>query len=314
VEDQVRDGLGAGGFLRVQRPENSNDTVSEGIAYGMILAAYLGDKPTFDGLWGYAKSHFDGNGLMHWQINASNAVIGWNAATDSDEDMALALIVAEKAWGASYGADATTLLGRILQHEVESGTNVLKPGDAWGGSSVTNPSYFAPGYYRAFKAYTGDARWESVAASCYQIIANLNTKTGAGTTGLLPDWTTAAGTQASGGAIQGGGHECERQPDQAASQYLEHRGEQRAAERAQDPVLVHERRREWAAGGVRLRRGRELERDAAILGGEPRADGGRYVRRGGLHGGGRKRPGRRAEWRDSAPVQQGQLVELQRGE
>ncbi|MDC0740720.1 glycosyl hydrolase family 8 [Polyangium sp. rjm3] len=198
VEDEVRDGLGGGRLPARAAARNSNDTVSEGIAYGMLLSAYLGDKPTFDGLWGYAKSHFDGNGLMHWQINASNSVIGWNAATDSDEDMALALIVAEKAWGASYGADATTLLGRILQHEVESGTNVLKPGDAWGGSSVTNPSYFAPGYYRAFKAYTGDARWESVAASCYQIIANLNTKTGAGTTGLLPDWTTAAGTQASG--------------------------------------------------------------------------------------------------------------------
>lgn len=189
---------GAGGFLRVQRPENANDTVSEGIAYGMLLAAYLADKPTFDGLWGYAKSHLDGNGLMHWQINASNSVIGWNAATDSDEDMALALIVAEKAWGATYGVEAKALLGRILQHEVESGTNVLKPGDAWGGSSVTNPSYFAPGYYRVFKAYTGEARWESVAASCYQIIANLNANTGAGTTGLLPDWTTAAGNPASG--------------------------------------------------------------------------------------------------------------------
>ena len=34
---------GAGGFLRVQRTENSNDTVSEGIAYGMILAAYMGE-------------------------------------------------------------------------------------------------------------------------------------------------------------------------------------------------------------------------------------------------------------------------------
>ena len=27
-----------GGGLRVQRPENSNDTVSEGIAYGMLMA------------------------------------------------------------------------------------------------------------------------------------------------------------------------------------------------------------------------------------------------------------------------------------
>ena len=35
----------------MQRPENGNDTVSEGIAYGMLFAVYMGDKATFDGLW-----------------------------------------------------------------------------------------------------------------------------------------------------------------------------------------------------------------------------------------------------------------------
>lgn len=193
---------GAGGHLRVRRTENSDDTVSEGIGYGMLLSAYLQDKSTFDGLWSYAKSHLDGNGLMHWQINAGNSVIGWNAATDADEDMALALIVADKAWGGAYGAEAKTVIGRILQHMVEGGSDVLKPGDVWGGSSVTNPSYFAPGYYRVFKTYTGESRWDSVASKCYQIIANLNAKQASGATGLLPDWSTASGDPASGMGFQ----------------------------------------------------------------------------------------------------------------
>ncbi len=47
---------GAGGNLRIQRPGDGNDTVSEGIAYGMLLAAYTNDRATFDGLWRYAKS------------------------------------------------------------------------------------------------------------------------------------------------------------------------------------------------------------------------------------------------------------------
>jgi endo-1,4-beta-D-glucanase Y len=186
---------GAGGYLRVKRPENSNDTVSEGIGYGMVLAAYLNDRPTFDGLWSYAKSHFNANGLMHWRIDANNNVTGTGAATDAEEDMALALIVADKKWG-GYTTEAKNLINRMMQYEVEAGSYVLKPGDQWGGSSVTNPSYFAPGYYKVFKAYTGDARWDSVVNRSYQIIANVNAKTGAGTTGLQPDWTTAAGDPA----------------------------------------------------------------------------------------------------------------------
>ena len=39
----------SGGF-KVIRPENGNDTVSEGIAYGMLIAVYLDDKALFDGL------------------------------------------------------------------------------------------------------------------------------------------------------------------------------------------------------------------------------------------------------------------------
>ena len=42
----------SGGF-KVIRPENGNDTVSEGIAYGMMIAVYFDDKPLFDGLYKY---------------------------------------------------------------------------------------------------------------------------------------------------------------------------------------------------------------------------------------------------------------------
>ena len=104
---------GAGSGLRVQRTENGNDTVSEGIAYGMIFAVYMGDKATFDGLWTYAKAHFDGKGLMHWHIDANGGTVGQGAATDADEDMAFALMMADKQWG-GYASDASTQVGTIL--------------------------------------------------------------------------------------------------------------------------------------------------------------------------------------------------------
>src|SRR5688572_6503857 len=50
---------GARGFLRVKRPNSPgaevNSTVSEGIAYGMIIAVAMGDQPLFDGLWKYSQ-------------------------------------------------------------------------------------------------------------------------------------------------------------------------------------------------------------------------------------------------------------------
>ncbi|HSY62777.1 MAG TPA: glycosyl hydrolase family 8, partial [Cytophaga sp.] len=43
--------------------DTPSQTVSEGIGYGMLIAAYAGDKTLFDGLWGYYKANSDGNGL-----------------------------------------------------------------------------------------------------------------------------------------------------------------------------------------------------------------------------------------------------------
>jgi hypothetical protein len=67
--------------LKVQRGwANGNDTVSEGIGYGMLLAYYFNDKPTFDGLWTFSKAHrviqdSDTTLLMHWRISQANVNI-----------------------------------------------------------------------------------------------------------------------------------------------------------------------------------------------------------------------------------------------
>jgi len=185
------------GYSRIFRPESNRDTVSEGIGYGMIISAYMEDKELFDALWKYAKMHLNANGLMSWHIDVNNNILDVNAATDADEDLAFALIIADEKWG-GYSSDASNLIHNIMEHEVESSTYVIKPGDSWGGSNITNPSYFAPAYYKVFKEYTGDMRWGLVVDKTYQIIAAIDSKTGAGTTGLLPDWTSAAGDPVAG--------------------------------------------------------------------------------------------------------------------
>ena len=80
-------------------------TVSEGIAYGMLIAVYMGtkdDQMLFDDLWRYSQAHLNGNGLMHWGIAANGTTItGQGGATDADEDIAFALVMADKQWGSA---------------------------------------------------------------------------------------------------------------------------------------------------------------------------------------------------------------------
>ncbi len=180
------------------RWDQSAQTVSEGIGYGMLLAAYAGDKTIFDGFWKYYQSFTNQHGVMHWKINGCSGVVGQNGATDAELDAAMGLIVADAQWGSSgsinYEQDAKSLIGIIKQHEVENGSYVLKAGDMFGGSDITNPSYYSPAYYRVYGEYTNDQSfWNNVAAKSYTVINNnLNAHNAVG--GLVSDWTKANGS------------------------------------------------------------------------------------------------------------------------
>lgn len=183
---------GANGLRRVVGDNCTSCTVSEGIGYGMLLAVHFNDKALFDDLWGYYKLYMNTNGLMSWMIRADGVVVDPNAATDADEDAAFALVLADKQWGSAgynYLQDASNLINAIMAHEVEAVTFVLKPGDVWGGSIQTNPSYFAPAYYRVFQAVTSDANWGNVISASYGILQKAVNPI----TGLVPDWCDANG-------------------------------------------------------------------------------------------------------------------------
>jgi endo-1,4-beta-D-glucanase Y len=197
---------GAKGYLRVLRPNSSgavaNSSNSEGTAYGMLLAVYANDQSTFDNLWMYSQQFLDSHGLMNWYIAPDgNSVLGMNAATDADEDMAFALLMADKRWGGkgslatTYLAAAQKQIGLIWQYEVDPKNNyVLTSGDVSDGS-VINISYFAPAWYREFgKATSATANWQKVIDESYTVISNtLNAANGNQSNGLVPAWSTPAG-------------------------------------------------------------------------------------------------------------------------
>ena len=198
---------GARGFLRARRPDTPdgvpNSTVSEGIAYGMLIAVMLDEHALFDDFYRYALCFENKSGLMDWYIGPDGErALGVGAATDSDEDIAYALIMADRQWGGrgaladSYGRYAERQIERVWQCEVDHDRfpDMLLPGDDWRGQNVFNPSYFAPHQYRLFAAVTGNAGWLKVIDRGYEIIeASLDATRGNRDNGLVPAWCDAEG-------------------------------------------------------------------------------------------------------------------------
>lgn len=177
---------------------DGSTTVSEGIGYGMLLSAYAADATLFADLWNYYKKNVNGNGVMNWKVENCGAV-GANGASDAELDVAMALIVASYQWQSdAYLQDAKKMIAIIRTKEFEG--SILKPGDQFGGSSLVNPSYFSPAYYRIFATLDAGQStfWNNAVTKGYEII-NLADKN---KNGFVPDWCDANGNTGVGGASQ----------------------------------------------------------------------------------------------------------------
>jgi endo-1,4-beta-D-glucanase Y len=177
---------------RVVDPQNNNITVSEGMGYGLLFAATSDDSREFEKLWNYTNSYLDENGLMNWKIDSNGEVSGVGSATDADEDIAYALLLASKKWTqTTYLKDANKMIKAIKNNEI-SKDYVLLPGDKWGKNQPFNPSYVSPSYYLDFGALSTSEKtyWEKVSNANLQLLnKSVNEKTG-----LFPDWINKDGS------------------------------------------------------------------------------------------------------------------------
>ena len=212
---------GAKNYLRVQRPNEpggnlaTNSTVSEGIGYGMLIAVFMDDQNLFDNLWLYEQQCLDGKtGLRTWYLGpdgnvgtAADGTSGNGPATDADEDMAFALIMASKQWGGqgklakNYLDIAKETLTKIWNNEIYNYVDV-RPG-AWGDGSTINLSYFAPAYYKVFAKVDTDTNngtnWTGVVDAMYKVL-NASLTNGNANNGLVPAWCDSSG-HPNGGAF-----------------------------------------------------------------------------------------------------------------
>jgi endo-1,4-beta-D-glucanase Y len=163
------------GYYRVDNGNGDGSTFSEGQGYGMVIAAYMGDKQAFDGLWSFAQKNFNTQKLMGWHVTCSGFTTsdgGDGSATDGDTDIAFGLVVAAAQWGGTYLQQAKDYLAVLKSVDFvtcsPSGRNVATAG-SWQGSdactigSGSNTSYWTPGYYRVFAQVTGDSFWSKTA-------------------------------------------------------------------------------------------------------------------------------------------------------
>ena len=157
-------------------PEQSNVVTSESMGYGMMIAAAMGDKTTFDKFWGYVQGKLSG-GLMTWKDGQSGS------ASDGDLDIAYALKMAETQWGSSYASAASSMASNISSKDIVGG--VIRGGSSFQNSNF-NASYFIPVAMRKLGISLG---------SNYGFV---NTNISSGSARVPTDWANPSNGQPSG--------------------------------------------------------------------------------------------------------------------
>ena len=162
----------------VLAPEGTCSTVSEAIAYGMLISVYMDDQDVFKNLYKTWTGNSAGaNGGMNWRIGCQG---GSGTASDADFDAALALVMASKQWNdASYLTAGKSLISWIASNDIAS--NKIKPGNQW--NDGFNPSYATTANFQLFQDVAGGS-WSSVISQAYTDLSGCQDAT----TGLVPDW------------------------------------------------------------------------------------------------------------------------------
>jgi cellulose synthase (UDP-forming) len=189
---------------RVIRRDQGGDTVSEGQAYGMLLAVALDNQARFDSIWRWTRTHLQlPSGLLaaDW---ANGRVVSPRPATDADLDAAQALVLAGERFGVLAYRQQGVALGRAIlgSETATAGSQTVLVAGPWARSdpAVLNPSYFSPRAYADLARADHDPRWAMLVSSSRSIVSNLV----AGGRSLPPDWAaistagqTLAGTSSS---------------------------------------------------------------------------------------------------------------------
>ena len=191
------------GLIHRPKSETPGDAVSEGVGYGMLVSLYANDQASFNKMWEQANTLMWSSCYYNWQMGPDGKITGLGAASDAEEDVALALIFADKLvsagkWqpytsaklGSDYKAHAQKILDCMWSSKQITSNGILAPGAGWGGYEFVNPGYFSPAWYKVFAKFDSNGdRWNTVVDKSYEIIA----LSPGYSMGMVPDWMTPEG-------------------------------------------------------------------------------------------------------------------------
>lgn len=159
---------------RIVDTGNGNVSHSEGQGYGMVLAAWAGDRDAFDAMAGWTRAILlrKDVALHSWRFDPSSPqpVADPNNATDGDVLIAWALMLAARKWNhAGYAEQAHAIRSAIRQRCVveRGGRLVLLPGLVGFSTSEAltfNPAYYVWPAFDLFAREDGKSVWGKVIA------------------------------------------------------------------------------------------------------------------------------------------------------
>jgi len=163
---------------RVVRLDQGRDTVSEGQAYGMLLAEALGQYGLFNQIWTWTRDHLQlTSGLFAFHANPAGHIISPEPASDADLLIAWALLRYRGPGAAALHLDGHVVADAILAHEVVSGPDgslVLTAGPwATGPPATIDPSYWSLPAFEGLARLTGNTQWDRLAAGAISLTRTL---------------------------------------------------------------------------------------------------------------------------------------------
>ncbi|HEX9050640.1 MAG TPA: glycosyl hydrolase family 8, partial [Anaeromyxobacter sp.] len=160
---------------RVVELDEDGITTSEGQAYAMLRAVWANDRPSFDAVWAWTRENLQTrpDRLLAWRWKGR--VLDANAATDADQDAALALVLAHRRWGARrYLDDALGILADIWDHDVvTAGGRRFPAGGNWAPAErfpTLHVAYLAPYAYEVFAQVDAARPWRELVRSSYDVL------------------------------------------------------------------------------------------------------------------------------------------------
>ncbi len=215
-----------------------NDVRTEGLSYGMMIAAQMNRKAEFDALWNWSKTYLyhdspehPSYGFFSWQAKTNGVTLSEFVAPDGESYYVMALYFAANRWGNgrgiyNYKEQADELLANMRHRAMIKGPIFMSRRNTNSTSTVTagalfneehkmvlfspssergqftDPSYHLPAFYELWARWGPAADrdfWMAAAAASRDFFPRAANPA----TGLAPDYANFDGTPATNAWTRG---------------------------------------------------------------------------------------------------------------